>query len=86
MYFFSIYFWALNIFILNRLLAISCNRSVSNENIIHILTKHYEPFMYQNSNGTFNDGIEFKLIQTIADKLDLKINYVTDIDGHKPNR
>lgn len=35
---------------------------------MRVLTKKFEPFMYQDENGLFYDGIEYKLIKTIAEK------------------
>lgn len=45
-------------------------------NISHILrvsSTHYEPFMYLNEKGQFDNGIEYKLLKTIAEKLHLDL-------------
>lgn len=43
---------------------------------IYVLTKHYEPFMYRSDKGQFYDGIEFKLIQTIAREVKHEIEFI----------
>lgn len=42
---------------------------------IKALTRHYEPFMYRNMDGQYVDGIEFHLIQTIAQKLNMAVAF-----------
>lgn len=41
--------------------------------VIKVSTRHYEPFMYGTSNGSFVNGIEFQLIKTIAGKLNTAV-------------
>lgn len=33
---------------------------------IRVFSNNYEPFMYQNKNGRFDRGIEYKLLESIA--------------------
>lgn len=40
--------------------------------LLRAATAHYEPFMYQNHEGKFYKGIEYKLIETIAEQLGMK--------------
>lgn len=56
------------------ILSISLILSVeSTTEVIRVETKHYEPFMYQNAIGQFENGIEFQLLKTIANKLNMKL-------------
>lgn len=43
--------------------------------LIRVRTRHYEPFIYQDANGKFGDGIEFQLIQTIAKELNMEVEF-----------
>lgn len=43
---------------------------------LRVSTEHYEPFMYRDKNGNFNNGIEYKLIKTIAEKEQLELSFV----------
>lgn len=49
--------------------------TVKNDKIplLRVGTAHYEPFMYQNHDGKFYNGIEYKLIQTIAEQLGMEL-------------
>lgn len=42
---------------------------------LRISTVEFEPFSYHNENGEIYRGIEFKIIQTVAQKLDRKLLY-----------
>lgn len=43
--------------------------------VIRIGTRHYEPYIYQNPVGIFTDGIEFHLIQTIAEHWNAEVEF-----------
>lgn len=43
--------------------------------VIRVQTKHNVPFMYRNSNGRFVDGIEFHLIEAIAEQLNMGMKF-----------
>lgn len=43
--------------------------------ILRISTAHFEPFMYQDKNGNFNDGIEYKLVKMIAKQLNRTFSF-----------
>lgn len=54
--------------------------------VIRVETKHYEPFMYRDSNGKFVDGVEFHLMEAIAAKLDMKLEFKeSSLDLYSPN-
>lgn len=42
---------------------------------IRVTTRHFEPYMYQNSEGKFVDGIEYNLCKTIAEKLRMQVTF-----------
>lgn len=41
--------------------------------VIRVGARQYVPLMHQHYNGTFTDGIEFHLIQAIAEKLSMQL-------------
>lgn len=43
--------------------------------VLHVFSRPYEPFVYINSSGAFVDGIEYHLIQTIAEKLRMEVAF-----------
>lgn len=44
--------------------------------VIRVVTRDYKPFMYTNqTTGQFENGIEFRLIQTIAARLKLDVEF-----------
>lgn len=47
---------------------------------IQVSARHFEPFMYRNKYGEFDNGIEYQLIKTIADKEHLKLSFSTNFD------
>lgn len=49
---------------------------------LFVSADHYEPFIYQNKNGKFYNGIEFKLLKTIAKKENLEVVFIKDFE-HK---
>lgn len=49
----------------------------SESGVIRVNARHIEPFIYQNANGTFENGIEYHLIQAIATKLKMKLQFVS---------
>lgn len=53
------------------------NSTIDGDNTLFVLSKHYEPFTYQNATTKqFYDGIEFKLLEVIAAKLKLEIEFI----------
>lgn len=46
------------------------------KNAIKVLSRHYEPYMYLNVNGSFEKGIEFNLMKVIEKKLGRNIDYL----------
>lgn len=43
------------------------------QNILRVFSTPNEPFIYRTKNGKFHNGIEYKLIKTIAEKENLKL-------------
>lgn len=52
---------------------------------INTFTRHYEPYMYRNLNGTFASGIEFSLMETIGQKLRKSIQYSNGLLSNSVN-
>lgn len=78
--------------LLHTVVAISLHKKESvrfseSSNELRILARHYEPFMYQQDNKQFYDGIEFRLIGTVASELKMKVEYVESLlDEEKSTR
>lgn len=51
---------------------------------LRVLSHHYAPFMYQNGNKSFYNGIEFELIRTIAEKEHLNLSITETAGRHSP--
>lgn len=51
---------------------------------LRVLSHDYAPFMYQNRNKSFHNGIEFKLIQAIAEKERLDLLITETFGRHSP--
>lgn len=63
-------------------------RNNSKFQVLRVSTRNYEPFMYQNKSGKFFDGIEYKLIKTIAEKEHLNLLFHTEprISSHNSSQ
>lgn len=48
-------------------------RKLERSLLLRMSARHNEPFMYQNEMGTFYNGIEYKLIKMITEKLNLNL-------------
>lgn len=45
--------------------------------VLRISTVHFVPYMYQNNDGSFYDGIEYKLVKMIAQVLNTSMSFQT---------
>lgn len=45
---------------------------------LRVSTRCYEPFIYQDADGQFSKGLEYELIKTIAQKVDLEVKFQND--------
>lgn len=48
----------------------------NNSSKIHVFAKHYQPFMMENSLRRFSHGLEYYLIRTIANELQMDIEFL----------
>lgn len=53
------------------------NPQLNATQLLRISTAHFAPYMYQNEKGRFYNGIEFKLLQMIADRLKMSLSLQT---------
>lgn len=56
------------------LIIIFIRNSTSTE-LLRVLTSQYKPFMYRDENGQLYKGIEYKLLETIAEKEHLQLSF-----------
>lgn len=43
--------------------------------LLRLSANQYEPFMYRDKSGKFHNGIEYKLLETVAKKENLALNF-----------
>lgn len=43
--------------------------------MLRVSTTHFEPYMYQDNDGNFYDGIEYKLVKKIAEILNMELSF-----------
>lgn len=56
---------------------ISLNTQTNANQILRISTTHFAPYMYRDENGRFYNGMEFELLQVIADRLNMSLSFET---------
>ncbi|KAG4079216.1 hypothetical protein HA402_004591 [Bradysia odoriphaga] len=65
----------------NELIASSADRAEQDphySNVLHISTAHFAPYMYQDgTEGRFYSGMEFQLLQVLADRLNMSLSFAT---------
>lgn len=64
----------------------SHGRSNLSVRFLRVSATHCEPFMYQDSDGAFFNGIEYKLLKTIADKEHLDLFFQNQHDSEPSHR
>lgn len=54
-------------------------KAYRNDETLRVSSSNYEPFMYQDRDGKFNNGIEYKLLKTISEKTNLNLSFKTQL-------
>lgn len=60
---------------INVILALAISPILGTSKVIRVSTRHHEPYMYQNYNGTFTGGIELHMLLTMAKHWHMELEF-----------